>query len=172
MILTTDEHLAGTNGREPLVSVAGGGSSNDANPISGPSRTGEELNFAIKKALDEAGLTANDIDHLSAHGTATEYNDEMESKAFTLAGLQEVPTNSLKGYFGHTLGAAGIIESVGLLASMYNREIYATKGYQNLGVPKNINIVDRYRQQSLRNCLKSGSGFGGSNATVVFKAHD
>jgi 3-oxoacyl-[acyl-carrier-protein] synthase-1 len=172
IIFTTDEHLAGTNGRKPLVSVAGGGSSNDANHISGPSRTGEELNFAIQKALDEAGLTADDIDHLSAHGTATEYNDEMESKAFTLAGLQDVPTNSLKGYFGHTLGAAGIIESVGLLASMYNREIYATKGYQNLGVPKNINIVDRYRQQSLRNCLKSGSGFGGSNATVVFKAHD
>ncbi len=172
MVLTIDEELARHTGREPLISVAGGGSSNDANHISGPSRTGEELNFAIQKALDEADLTADDIDHLSAHGTATEYNDEMESKAFTLAGLADVPTNSLKGYFGHTLGAAGVIESVGLVASMYNQEMYATKGYQNLGVPKTISIVDRYRQQSLQNCLKSGSGFGGSNATVVFKAHE
>lgn len=172
MVLTNDDHLAKETKHHPLVEVAGGGSSNDANHISGPSRTGEELNFAIQRALTEAELSAGAIDHLSAHGTATEYNDEMESKAFTLAGLQDVPTNSLKGYFGHTLGAAGIIESVGLLASMYNREIYPTKGYERHGVPKDINIADQYRQQSLLNCLKSGSGFGGSNAAVVFKAHE
>ena len=94
------------------VKVTGGSVSNDANHISGPSRTGEELNLAINKALNAAELNATDIDFISAHGTATIYNDEMEAKAITLAGLQSFPVNSLKGYYGHTLGAAGLIESI------------------------------------------------------------
>jgi 3-oxoacyl-[acyl-carrier-protein] synthase-1 len=77
------------------IKVAGGSVSNDANHISGPSRTGEELNLSISKAIKEAGLSTGDINFISAHGTATVYNDEMEAKAITLANLQSVPVNSL-----------------------------------------------------------------------------
>ena len=91
------------------IELVSGAISNDANHISGPSRTGEELYYAINKAMDAAGLKPQDIDFISAHGTATVYNDEMEAKAVTLAGLQHVPLNSLKGFYGHTLGASGLI---------------------------------------------------------------
>ncbi|HTL09031.1 MAG TPA: beta-ketoacyl synthase N-terminal-like domain-containing protein, partial [Chitinophagaceae bacterium] len=97
---------------ERAVQVSGGGVTNDANHISGPSRSGQELCMGINRALKEASLNAGDIGFISAHGTATIYNDEMEAKAFSLAGLSAVPLNSLKGYYGHTLGAAGLVESV------------------------------------------------------------
>ena len=65
-----------------------------------------------ENALKEAGLNPEEVSFVSAHGTATLYNDEMESKALGIAGLQHVPVNSFKGYWGHTLGAAGVIESI------------------------------------------------------------
>jgi 3-oxoacyl-[acyl-carrier-protein] synthase-1 len=88
------------------IRIAGGGLSNDANHISGPSRTGAELAFAIRQAMDEANLHPGDVDFVSAHGTGTIYNDEMEAKAFALAGLADRPIHSLKGFYGHTLGAS------------------------------------------------------------------
>jgi 3-oxoacyl-[acyl-carrier-protein] synthase-1 len=100
MILSVEPEHATS---EP-VRVLGGALSNDANHISGPSRTGAELSEAINRALDQSGLRAADVDFISAHGTATLYNDEMEAKAFDLAGLGAVPLNSLKGNFGHTPG--------------------------------------------------------------------
>ena len=78
LILTTDPDKAA--GSKPVM-LAGGASSNDANHISGPSRTGEELAMAMSDALKEAGLSAEQVDMIDAHGTATVYNDEMESKA-------------------------------------------------------------------------------------------
>src|SRR5258706_1522368 len=77
-----------------FVKIAGGSVSNDANHISGPSRTGEELYQAINAAIEESGIARDDIDFISAHGTATIYNDEMEAKAIHLAGMQDIPVNS------------------------------------------------------------------------------
>lgn len=71
--------------------VKGGASANDANHLSGPSRTGEELALAVTSAIKKSGLVPAEIDFISAHGTATAYNDEMESKAFERAGLSEIP---------------------------------------------------------------------------------
>src|SRR5690606_21268584 len=89
---------------EETVEVIGEGSANDANHISGPSRTGEGLYQSIQRALTEAQITPSAIDYLSAHGTATLYNDEMEAIAFDRAGLSSCPVNSLKAYFRHSLG--------------------------------------------------------------------
>lgn len=151
------------------VKVTGGASSNDANHISGPSRTGEELFLAIKKAMDEAGLTADDIGHVSAHGTATVFNDEMESKAFGLAGLDHVPVNSMKGYWGHTLGAAGIIESIAGIHAIKSNYLIKTHGFNTLGVPVNIRVINEFRNLPQKNFLKTASGFGGCNAAVIFE---
>ncbi len=150
------------------IKVVSGSISNDANHISGPSRTGEELNLAITKAMNDAGLSATDIDFISAHGTATIYNDEMEAKAITLANLQHVPVNSLKGYFGHTLGAAGIIESVASIHSLKENIILPTPGFTKLGVTMPINVCSTLQKTALQNCLKTASGFGGCNAAVIF----
>lgn len=150
------------------IKVTGGSVSNDANHISGPSRTGEELNIAITKAMKMAGVTAADIDFISAHGTATVFNDEMEAKAINLAGLQIVPVNSLKGYYGHTLGAAGLIESVISIQSLRENTVIPTPGFENLGVTQPVNICTSLYQSSLQHCLKTASGFGGCNAAMVF----
>lgn len=111
---------------------------------------------------------ADEIDLISAHGTATIYNDEMEAKAITLAGLQAAPMNSLKGYFGHTLGAAGIIDSVISVHSLKRNTVIPTMGFKTLGVSQPVNICSELLETPLRNCLKTASGFGGCNAAVIF----
>jgi 3-oxoacyl-[acyl-carrier-protein] synthase-1 len=150
------------------IKVSGGSISNDANHISGPSRSGEPLSAAITKTLKNADLSPSAIDLISAHGTATVYNDEMEANAITLSNMQSVPVNSLKSYYGHTLGAAGIIESVVSIHSMKEDIILPTLGFQNIGVTKPINICTSLYKTSLKNCLKTASGFGGCNAAVIF----
>ena len=149
------------------IKISGGSVSNDANHISGPSRTGEELNYAITKSVKEANLSATEIDFISAHGTATIFNDEMEANAITLANMQRVPVNSLKGYYGHTLGAAGIIESIVSMYSLKENLVLPTLGFENPGVTKPINVCNSLYKTPLQNCLKTASGFGGCNAALV-----
>ncbi len=150
------------------VQVQGGAMSNDANHISGPSRTGEELSMAIGKALHESDLSVSDIGFISAHGTATIFNDEMEAKAVNLSGLEEVPLNSLKGYFGHTLGAAGLLESVICIESLRNEIIIPTAGYSIGGIEPAVNVCTELTEKKFHHCLKIASGFGGCNAAVVY----
>ena len=104
-----------------------GYSANDANHISGPSRTGEGLYRTIQKTCKVQ------VDFISAHGTATAYNDEMESIALQRAGLLDVPMHSLKGYFGHTLGGAGLIETVMSMQSLRNDTLIPSLGFEKLG---------------------------------------
>ncbi len=152
----------------PLAQLCGGATSNDANHISGPSRTGEELALAISKALAECGLNGAGIDAISAHGTATIYNDEMESKAFARTRLLHAPLHSLKGYLGHTLGAAGVIESAMLIESIRRGQTIASLGFETLGVPHEVNVSRQSERKEIRYALKSASGFGGCNAAVVW----
>ena len=150
-----------------ILEVIGGGSSNDANHISGPSRTGDGQFFAISSAMKEAGLTSEDIDHVSAHGTATPYNDEMESKALNLAGLQEKAVNSLKAYFGHTIGAAGVIESIVAIHNLIDQKILKSLGFEKHGVSMPLNISKETKEYCMNTILKTASGFGGCNAAVI-----
>jgi 3-oxoacyl-[acyl-carrier-protein] synthase I len=150
------------------IKVISGAVSNDANHISAPSRTGEELCQAINKSLNDAGVPAAEVDFISAHGTATSYNDEMEAKAITLALLQEVPVNSLKGYYGHTLGAAGLVESIVSMQSLKANLVLPTLGFVTNGVTNPLNICTVMLPGNYKNCLKTASGFGGCNAAVLF----
>jgi len=150
------------------VRIAGSAVSNDANHISGPSRTGEELSSAINMSLREAGLSPGDIDYISAHGTATLFNDEMESKAIGLSKLVEVPLNSYKGYWGHTLGAAGILESVAASHSLISNTLFKSAGFESLGVPVPLHVIEKNTSRELNTCLKTASGFGGCNAAIIF----
>jgi len=164
MILSNRSELAGSL---PIV-VSGGASSNDANHISGPSRTGDGLLLAIEKTLKESNTVAAAVDYISGHGTATLFNDEMECLALNDAHLQNTPINSLKSYFGHTLGAAGIIEAVVGLHSMRQNTLIGTYNFKESGVSKSINIIKETRTAKVNNCLKTAAGFGGCNAAVLF----
>jgi len=153
--------------RESSLLIVNGATSNDANHISGPSRTGEGLLIAINKALGEE----REVDFISAHGTATPYNDDMESKAISRAGLDKVPVNSLKGYFGHTLGAAGVIETIISMMSLTENKLVKTLGYSEFGVAEKITIATESKEQIISKVLKVASGFGGCNAALVIEKH-
>lgn len=152
------------------VCISGAALTDDANHISGPSRTGDGLYFAMRKAMAEAG--ADNVDMLQMHGTATAYNDEMESKACSLAGLQNVPAQSLKPYFGHTMGASGVIETIIAAEELRERILAGTPGFETLGVPMPLNIsrsnVELPSGKPLR-ALKTASGFGGTNAALLLE---
>ena len=148
----------------------GGASSNDANHISGPSRTGEGLILSMRGALKEAQIEeVSTIGYISAHGTATRYNDEMESLAFGTMGLQDTPLNSLKGYWGHTLGAAGVIEAVATLHSLREGFLIPSAGFQSMGVSQPLNVIRAFEEKKINRALKTASGFGGCNAAAVFE---
>lgn len=147
--------------------IMGEASIADANHISGPSRTGEGLFLSIQQALKEAQLSTDQIDCVCAHGTATAYNDEMESIAFDRLGLAQKPIHSQKGYFGHTLGAAGLLELVMLMQSMRYNELIVSKGFEELGVSRAVNITKKAATQDLQFALKTASGFGGSNTAII-----
>ena len=151
------------------VQILGTGSCNDANHISGPSRTGEGLYRSVLSALGDAKIDAQEVDFISAHGTATIYNDEMESIAFNRLGLSKTPLNSLKGYFGHTLGASGLLETIVGVHSLNNNTLYASIGYEESGVSLPINVIQKTEEKNLNVFLKTASGFGGSNTAALFK---
>jgi 3-oxoacyl-[acyl-carrier-protein] synthase I len=144
-------------------------SKNDANHISGPSRTGEGLYLAVKACLELACIDGSDLDYISAHGTATLYNDEMESIAFDRLGLNNVPLNSFKAFVGHTLGASGIVETILGIKSMEQGRVAASLGFKVMGVSKPINVVRDIIEIEPRYFLKTASGFGGCNAALVIE---
>lgn len=152
---------------ENSILIAGDANINDANHISGPSRTGEGLYLSITGALKEAGIDSNQINYIVAHGTATNYNDEMEAIALYRAGLQNTPITGLKGYYGHTLAASGLLEAV-ITSECLKRNIYlATKGFEERGTSHPINVITKSTSAEIDIALKTASGFGGCNSAVI-----
>ncbi len=149
------------------IVVSGYGMSDDANHISGPSRTGDGLFFAIDSAMQLSGVDRGDIGLINAHGTATPFNDDMESKAISLAELTASPCNSLKPYIGHTLGASGVIEINITIEQMLRSKILGVKGYKESGVPFKLNVSAVHRDLEINHTLKCASGFGGTNAAII-----
>lgn len=150
------------------VFIEAGAISNDANHISGPSRTGEGLYRAIMQCITKEMLELGAENHgfLSPHGTATIYNDQMEAVAISRAGLSGIPAFSLKGYLGHTVGACGVIETILCARFLMEGFIPESLGYEESGVEPSMNISRRMRKLKANWCLKTGSGFGGCNAVI------
>jgi len=140
---------------------------NDANHISGPSRTGEGSFLALQSVLRNHSIS--DLAMVSVHGTSTLYNDEMESIALQRAGLSDVPINSLKGFYGHTMGAAGVLETILSMYAIEHHTILATKGFAEMGVSCPVNISCDNRTTDKTTFVKLLSGFGGCNAAMFFQ---
>lgn len=155
--------------QEKRIVICSGSSSNDANHISGPSRTGEGLFIASTRSIKQAKeRNCPPIGFISCHGTATPFNDEMEAIAFERVGINNLPITGLKGFIGHTLGAAGIIESVAAYQSICRGVIHGTAGYEETGVSQPVIVYKEAVKKETRACLKVASGFGGCNAAIVF----
>lgn len=149
--------------------VLGDSAVNDANHISGPSRTGDGLYASIRNAMTEAKVSSEQIDFISAHGTATLYNDEMEAIAFNRMDLQNIPLNSMKGYYGHCLGASGLLESIISMESALHGTLLPSKNFKEMGVTQPLNIIRENQTSEIKYILKTASGFGGCNAAVVLE---
>lgn len=139
---------------------------NDANHISGPSRTGEG-SYRVLNDLLHISMKL-DLAFINTHGTATAYNDEMESIAIHRAELDDVPVSALKGFYGHTLGAAGVIETLLSMEALDRGIIPPTRGYSEEGTTYKLNLQDTPRTTDKKEFFKILSGFGGSNAGVCY----
>jgi 3-oxoacyl-[acyl-carrier-protein] synthase I len=161
ILLSNDEKYANLYGTE----IVSGSSANDANHISGPSRTGDGLYQSLSNL---SFINKETIGFISAHGTATPFNDEMESIAFERAGLLNIPVNSLKGYYGHTLGAAGVLETILSLESLKHQKLIKSAGFDTKGVSGNICFIEKHENKQFNSFIKTASGFGGCNAAALF----
>ncbi len=148
--------------------ITGGAVCNDAYHITNPAPKGTGCARAIEKAVagDRDGIA-----QINAHGTATMFNDQMEAKAIESARLLNVPVNALKGYLGHTLGAAGIIETILTMHALDDGIVLATKGYDRCGVSAPVDISATHRHATATDFIKIISGFGGGNAALRCSRH-
>lgn len=141
---------------------------NDAHHISTPSNKGEGVYRAMMPLLQQ--VNKDELALVNAHGTATMFMDQMEAVALDRTGLTDIPVNSYKGYFGHTLGAAGVLETVLTMHALDDHTILGTRGFQELGVSVPIQVSAEAKLTDKCTFLKLISGFGGSNAALLVTA--
>jgi len=145
--------------------LAAGAVRNDANHISAPSRTGEGSFNALLAVLPAAH---EQIACVNVHGTATPYNDEMEAIALSRAELLSTPVNGYKGYYGHTMGGAGIIETILTMHALEEGLILGTRGFNQLGVSAEVQVTSAHRNTNKKTFIKLMSGFGGCNGALCW----
>jgi 3-oxoacyl-[acyl-carrier-protein] synthase-1 len=152
------------------TALVGYGESSDAYHMSTPQPEGEGALAAMRQALERAGLEPAAIDYVNAHGTATPANDRAEDRALVRLFGTKVPVSSTKGWTGHTLGAAGIIEAIVCFLALQHDFIPATLNSNAVEPGLESQIVLQNRSAQVRRALSNSFGFGGSNCTLVFAA--
>lgn len=138
---------------------------NDGFHITSPSPKGEGAFQTLTGILN--GIPSEEIALINVHGTATMYNDQMESKAISRAGLSDVPANALKGFYGHTMGAAGVLETILTMHSIDEGVVLPTRNFEELGVSGKVNLSATERYTNKKKFVKMISGFGGCNASIL-----
>lgn len=156
------------NSCKSKIVLLSGAVRNDANHISAPSRTGEGSFRALQSVLSRIANRESRISFINAHGTATSYNDAMETVAITRAGLADVPTNSLKAYFGHTLGAAGVVECIISMCALQENLVLKSANFKEQEFENPINISQENHFSDKKYFVKLMSGFGGVNTALLF----
>ena len=152
------------------LNLLGYGESSDAYHMSTPQPEGEGALAAMRQALGRAGLEPAAIDYVNAHGTATPANDRAEDRALVRLFGSRVPVSSTKGWTGHTLGAAGIIEAIVCFLALEHGLIPGTLNSSAVEPGLESRVVLQNRSAPLRHALSNSFGFGGSNCTLVFGA--
>ncbi|MBC6996642.1 beta-ketoacyl synthase N-terminal-like domain-containing protein [Neolewinella lacunae] len=146
------------------ISIVGGATSNDGYHISRPSPEGTALQDCIRRSCGDQVP-----DFICGHGTATVLNDNTESEAIFSSGLAAVPTFSVKGQLGHTLGACGVLETIITQQCMEENTILASVGFARPGTTAAVNISRNIELKPIRNALNIAVGFGGGNAAILLR---
>lgn len=148
--------------------LQGYGESSDAYHMSSPHPEGLGAKRAMQSALSRAGLAPADIDYVNLHGTATRMNDEIEGRAVDSLFERAVACSSTKGWTGHTLGAAGIVEAVISLLSLERSMIPGTLNSSRSDTALAGSLAFENIERPLRHVMSNSFGFGGNNCTLIF----
>ncbi|TWT16483.1 beta-ketoacyl-ACP synthase II [Streptococcus sp. sy010] len=169
LVLESLEH-AQKRGATILAEVVGYGNTCDAYHQTSPSPDGSGAARAMRLAIEEAGITASDVDYVNAHGTSTPANEKGESQAIVAVVGRQVPVSSTKSFTGHLLGAAGGVEAIATIEAMRHGFIPMTAGTQELSEDIEANVVyDQGQEAEIKYALSNTFGFGGHNAVTAFK---
>ena len=162
-------------GAKIYAEIVGYGATGDAYHVTAPAPEGEGGARAMKQALDDSGLKPNEIDYMNAHGTSTPYNDKYETLAIkTVFGdhASKLAISSTKSMTGHLLGAAGAVEAIFCVKAIEESIIPPTINYETPDPECDLDYVpNEARKQELRAAMSNSLGFGGHNATLVFKKY-
>jgi 3-oxoacyl-[acyl-carrier-protein] synthase II len=179
VLVLEDAEAAAARGATVLGELAGYGSTSDAFHLTAPEPTGAPASRAIQLALDDAGVTAEGLDYINAHGTSTQLNDAAETAAIKRAlgedRAKKIPVSSTKSAIGHLLGAAGAVEAVATIETLTARLIPPTLGHEVPDPELDLDYVPgRARELALDNgrppvALSNSFAFGGHNVSLVFK---
>ena len=139
---------------------------NDCHHISTPSPTGDGVLRCIRETL--AGFPAEALATVNLHGTGSMFNDQMESKAIESAGLSELPASAIKGIYGHTMGASGLLEAILAMRALDEGKVLPTRGFSEAGVSGRVSLSASMRATDKKSLLKLSSGFGGGNCVLLY----
>ncbi|MPZ98699.1 MAG: beta-ketoacyl-ACP synthase II [Dehalococcoidia bacterium] len=175
LVLESLDH-ATERGARPLAEVLGYGVSADASFLVAPSEDGEGAARAMEAALEDAGITADEVDYVSAHATATDIGDITETRALRRVlgpRAERVPVSAMKSQVGHLLGGSGGVEAVAAVQTILTGRIAPTINLESPDPECDLDYVPlRSRACEVRTVLKNSFGFGGQNAVLVFRAYE
>src|SRR6266550_3472848 len=164
-----DLDLAQQRGAPVLAEITGYGISTDNFHITQPDPSGVGPQQAMERALQSARISANEVDYINAHGTATLFNDAAEGKAIRVL-FNGVPVSSTKGMMGHSLGAAGAIEAIICLLALQHQFLPPNINFGALDEDLDLNVVaNEARPAVVRTALSNSFGFGGTNASILMR---
>jgi 3-oxoacyl-[acyl-carrier-protein] synthase II len=172
VLLLENLEAAQARGANILAEIIGYGISTDNHHLTQPDPSGIGARRAMEGALQSAGIQAQEVDYINAHGTATPFNDAAEGKAISEL-FGRVPVSSTKGMMGHSLGAAGAIEAVICLLALEHQFLPANINFRSGDEKIDLNIVaNETRPTPLRTVLSNSFGFGGINASILLRKSD
>ncbi len=173
IIVLEDLDHALRRGAKIYAEIVGYGATADAYHITAPHPEGEGAFHSMRLAIEEAGISPNEVNYINAHGTSTQLNDLVETKAIKrLFGERaySIPISSTKSMTGHLLGAAGAVEFVATVMSVYTNKIHPTRNYEIPDPECDLDYVPgKYREVEIQYALSNSFGFGGHNASLLVK---
>ena len=172
LVIESEEHAL-KRGANIICEIAGMGVSSDAHHPVQPDPSGEGAILSMQRALDNAGITTSEIDYINAHGTSTPLNDVCETNAIKKLFNKQAyntPVSSTKSMIGHVLGGAGALEGIATILSIVNQKIHPTINLETPDPECDLDYVpNKSRNHKISYAMSNNFGFGGQNASIVFK---